>query len=60
MLHKIDDLCRIKERSERRYRTEMNCATILPSEVIPDNQALTVPSDGIATDRMLERTAGFQ
>lgn len=42
------------------YRTGMNCVTILPSEVIPESQALTAPSEGIAMDRTSERMAGFQ
>ena len=42
------------------YRTRMNCATILPSEVIPESQALTDPSAGTGTDRTLDWTLGFQ
>lgn len=38
------------------YRTCMNRATILPSEAIPESQALTIPSAGIGTDRILDRT----
>ena len=60
MSNKFYIKCDLFDKIEDLYRTGTNCITILPSEVIPEGQALTAPSDGIATDRMLERMDGLQ